>query len=226
MYTHIGRVEYDLYCVLYTHMEPKFQTSFIPKAPIPSGSASFGASPRTPLNILSTFALIIFVGAILASGGVFGFNYYLKSQIESSNKALSEARQAFESPENEKILLVSDQLKSIRTLLLEHKVVSPVFQLLEKETLPTVRFTSFTFTRDTQGKVVATITGEAQSYAVWAQQAKIFLESDMFEDVTFSKVTLSEKGTVQTTVKAVINSDVVLYSNKIQTVSMIPNHML
>ncbi len=217
---------YGALLLSHKHMEPKFQTSFIPKAPIPSGNSSLGSSPRVSLNILSTLALILFVGSILASGGVFAYNYYLKSQIEASNMALSEARKAFESPENEKILLISDQLKSIRTLLTEHKVVSPVFELFEKETLPTVRFTSFTFTRDSQGHVVVTIIGEAQSYVAWAQQAKIFLESDMFEDVTFSKVVLSDKGAVQTTIKAILNPDVVLYSNKIQTVSMISKYTL
>lgn len=205
-------------------MEPKFQTSFIPKAPIVSGSSSFAGTEKTSINILGTFVVLFFILSILAGGGVFGFTYYLKSQIESSNIALSKAKEAFDSPENEKILLVSNQLKSINTLLANHKVVSPLFEILEKETLPTVRLTSFIFTRDSMsGEVLVSIKAQAQSYASLAQQSKIFLASQAFASVDFSGVTLTDTGTVETTIKAVLNPDITLYSNKIKSLSVVPN---
>lgn len=205
-------------------MEPKFQTSFIPKAPIVGGSSSFAGTPKVSVNILGTFVVLFFIISILVSGGVFGFTYYLKSQIEASNIALSEAKAAFDSPENKNILLVSDQLKSIRVLLADHKVISPLFQMLEKETLPTVRLTSFTFTHDPlSGQTLVNIRGEAQSYASLAQQSKIFMASKAFKSIEFINATLTETGTVETTIKAVINPDIVLYSNKLQTLSVISN---
>lgn len=205
-------------------MEPKFQTSFIPRAPIVSGSSSFAGTPKVSVNILATFVVLFFIISILVSAGVFGFTYYLKSQIEASNIALSEAKTAFDSPENQNILLVSDQLKSIRVLLTDHKVISPLFQMLEKETLPTVRLTSFTFARDPlSGQILVNIRGEAQSYASLAQQSKIFMASRAFASVEFISVTLTEIGTVETSIKAVINPDIVMYSNKLQSLSVISN---
>lgn len=205
-------------------MEPKFQTSFIPKAPIVSGSSSFAGNPKVSVNILGTFVVLFFIVSILASAGVFGFTYYLKSQIESSNIALSEAKAAFDSPENKNILLVSDQLKSIRVLLTNHKVVSPLFQILEKETLPTVKLTSFIFTRDVvSGDVIVSIKAEAQSYASLAQQSKIFISSKAFKSIDFAGATLTDTGVVETTIKAVINPDITLYTNKLQVLSVVSN---
>lgn len=202
-------------------MEPKFQTSFIPKAPIISGSSSFSGAPKVSINILGTFVVLFFILSVLMGAGVFGFTYYLKSQIESSNIALSKAKEAFTSSENEKILLVSNQLKSINTLLAQHKVVSPLFAVLEKETLPTVRLTSFMFTRDSiSGNISVQIKVQAQSYASLAQQSKLFLASQAFTSIDFSGVTLTDTGIVETTIKAVINPDITLYSNKIKSLSL------
>jgi hypothetical protein len=201
-------------------MEPKFQTSFIPKTPIVSGGSSFTNTPPMSLNLLTTFVVSFFIISILVSGGVFGFTYYLKSQIESLNITLREAKSAFDSPQDKNILLISDQLKSIKALLTEHKVISPLFQVLEKETLPTVKWSSFMFTRDAKGAVSAVIKGEAQSYASLAQQSKILLDSQAFKGVSFDNLTLSNTGTVETTIKVIINPDIIKYTSKLESLSV------
>ncbi len=201
-------------------MEPKFQTSFIPKTPIVSGGSSFTNTSPMSLNLLATFVVSFFIISILVSGGVFGFTYYLKSQIESLNITLREAKSAFDSPQDKNILLISDQLKSIKALLTEHKVISPLFQVLEKETLPTVKWSSFMFTRDAKGAVSAVIKGEAQSYASLAQQSKILLDSQAFKGVSFDNLTLSNTGTVETTIKVIINPDIIKYTSKLESLSV------
>ena len=201
-------------------MEPKFQTSFIPKTPIVSGGSSFTNTSPMSLNLLATFVVSFFIISILVSGGVFGFTYYLKSQIESLNITLREAKSAFDSPQDKNILLISDQLKSIKALLTEHKVISPLFQVLEKETLPTVKWSSFMFTRDAKGAVSAVIKGEAQSYASLAQQSKILLDSQAFKGVSFDNLTLSNTGTVEKTIKVIINPDIIKYTSKLESLSV------
>ena len=201
-------------------MEPKFQTSFIPKTPIVSGGSSFTNTSPISLNLLATFVVSFFIISILVSGGVFGFTYYLKSQIESLNITLREAKSAFDSPQDKNILLISDQLKSIKALLTEHKVISPLFQVLEKETLPTVKWSSFMFTRDAKGAVSAVIKGEAQSYASLAQQSKILLDSQAFKGVSFDNLTLSNTGTVEKTIKVIINPDIIKYTSKLESLSV------
>ncbi len=203
-------------------MEPKFQTSFIPKTPITStGYSSY--KTESSYSVMGTISSLFFAIALLVSGGLFGYNTYMDSELKKTQVALSDARAAFQLEDNQKIILISDQLKSIKTLLNKHTTVSPIFGLLEKETLPTVRFTSFSFSRSALGEVVASIEGEAQSYISLAQQTKIFSGLEYLKKLEVTDVNLTETGTIRTKMKAHIDADILLYTKKIQAVSTLDN---
>ncbi len=205
-------------------MEPKFQTSFIPKSPITSSSSSaYAVESSASFSIIGTLSTLLFVIALLVSGGLFGYEKYMDAEIKKVQLSLSDARTAFQSEDNQKIILVSDQLKSIKDLLNKHTTVSPIFGLLEKQTLPTVRLTSFTFAQDSMGEVMILIEGEAQSYASLAQQTKVFGEAGYLKKLEVTDISLSEAGTVRTKMKAYIDADILLYAKKIQAVSALDN---
>lgn len=206
-------------------MEPKFQTSFIPKTPITTSSSSSFKAPGS-ISIIGTFSTIFFVLVILVSGGLFVYERSINSNITQSQNALVQAKSAFESADNKKIILVSNQLKSIKALLSGHTVVSPLFALLEAQTLPTVKFTTFSFTQDATGVVSITIEGDAQSYASLAQQSSIFSSLPYLKKVEFNDITLSELGTVHVKIKAVVDPEILLYTKKIQAVSVAPSYLL
>jgi len=201
-------------------MEPKFQTSFIPKSPITSTAYS-SYKTESSYSITGIISTLFFITVVLVSGGLFGYKTYMDSEIKKNQIALSEARAAFQLEDNQKIILISDQLKSIKTLLNNHTTVSPLFGLLEKETLPTVRFTSFSFSRSSLGEVVISIEGEAQSYVSLAQQTKIFSGLEYLKKLEVTDVNLSETGTIRIKMKAHIDADILLYTKKIQAVSTI-----
>jgi hypothetical protein len=203
-------------------MEPKFQTSFIPKTPITSNNAS-SYKPENSFSVIGIISTVLFVVALLASGGLFGYEMYINSQIQKTQAALAEARLAFQSEDNQKIILVSDQLKAIKTLLDNHMTVSPIFELLEQQTLPTVRLTSFSFAQDSASEVTVMIKGEAQNYASLAQQTKIFSELGYLKNIEVTDITLSETGTVGMALKAHIDPNILLYTKVIQSVSVIDN---
>ncbi|MEY4602499.1 MAG: hypothetical protein RL292_440 [Candidatus Parcubacteria bacterium] len=205
-------------------MEPKFQTSFIPKSPITSStSSSYKPESSSSFSIIGTISTLFFVIALLSSGGLFGYHAYMDREIQKAQTDLSLARNAFQSDDNEKIILVSNQLKLIKSLLNSHTTVSPVFALLEKQTLPTVRLTSFVFSHSSKGEVMILIEGEAQSYTSLAQQTKIFGEAGYLRKLEVTDIGLSDTGTVRTKMKAFINADALLYTKKVQAVSVIYN---
>lgn len=76
-------------------MEPKFQSSFIPKKPVVDSPKVF-VPVEKERNIFSIIASIIFVITLLVAGGVFGYKYYLDKQIADADIALNEAREAFD----------------------------------------------------------------------------------------------------------------------------------
>lgn len=67
------------------------------------------------------------------------------------------------------------------------------------------------------------IEGEAQSYTSLAQQTKIFSEAGYLRKLEVTEIGLSDTGTVRTKMKAFINADALLYTKKVQAVSVIYN---
>ena len=60
-------------------MDPKFQTSFIPKSPV---IAQVKTSPSVPqTDIFTSISVTLFVVTLLLLGGVYGYKYYLNKQI-------------------------------------------------------------------------------------------------------------------------------------------------
>jgi len=202
-------------------MEPKFQTSFIPRGPVtPQSSQSAYSSGGGSFNIGKSLSVIVLILTILVSGGLFAYEMRVKQNVESLKVKLVGAKALFDSPENQKVLLASSQLKSIQELLTKHIVVSPLFELLEEQTLPTVRLSDFEFKRESTG-VSVLIKVESQSYASLAQQAKIFSEVAYFKDLTAGEIALSDTGTVTTTFTAILDPELLMYSKQLQTVSFV-----
>ena len=77
-------------------MDPRFNTSFIPKKPAVDIPSSPGSYHTTSVNIFSVLAGIIFTVAVLGAVGVFGYKIMLKNQISAAGKEIDAARNAFE----------------------------------------------------------------------------------------------------------------------------------
>ena len=75
-------------------MNPKVQTSFIPKSPVASVSFSHSTSGR--INIFLVVAVIIFIVSIVAALGVFIYQRSLVSSISDMSTRLAKARDEFE----------------------------------------------------------------------------------------------------------------------------------
>ncbi|MHB1316852.1 MAG: hypothetical protein ACYCZW_03280 [Minisyncoccota bacterium] len=200
-------------------MEPKFQTSFIPRTPISTSNAS-ASKVGSEINIVSTIANSIFVLSLLASGAVFGYTKYIQSQVSKYQIKIVEAKSLFESEDNDKILVASNQIKTIKSLLQSHVVVSPLFYLLEKQVLPTVKLMSFGFTKNANGVATVIIDGEGQSYVALAQQFKIFSNDPYFKNIKFTDLGLTDSGTVKVKISADIDKEVLMYGKKLQELSV------
>src|SRR3989338_172354 len=75
-------------------MEPKFQSSFIPKGPIISNvpGASIGRRTRQEKSLFYILASTVFIMSVLSASGVFGYKFYLKYSIDKMGADLEDAR--------------------------------------------------------------------------------------------------------------------------------------
>lgn len=200
-------------------MEPKFQTSFIPKSSVVMKTTDI-KSPTT-VTLLPIVATVMLILSILSAGGIFFYQQYLGRKIIQANDALVLAQAAFEPKIINELMLVSDQIKSVKELLEKHIIVSNLFTIFQSSTIPSVRFTTFTFERKENGLITVGIEGEGASYSHVAKQAEILSSSDFVKNVFFSRLSLNDKNIVIFKLSADVDDKAISYQEALKRLSII-----
>ena len=198
-------------------MEPKFQSSFIPKGPIISNvpGASIGRRTRQEKSLFYILASTVFIVSVLSALGVFGYKFYLKYSIDKMGADLEDARMTLQPEVIRELTRLDNRLLSSQKLLARHQILSPLFEFFEVSTPKTVRFKDFSYTKTPQGLELKII-GEARGYAALALQADIFDKSQYFKTPIFSDLSLNEKGDVNFSFKAMLDPTLVSYERKVE----------
>ncbi len=201
-------------------MEPKFQTSFIPKKPIVATSGT-SVSVIHETNVFAVIATVVFIVTIATSGGLFAYKSSLTNQIAAADKKILEARAALQ-PETIRDLVDSNsRIVSSKSLLEKHVVVSKLLKLLETLTLKKMRFTTFTYTY-ANGVPKVSMTGEVQTYNALAQQQDIFSKNEFIKNPQFSNFNLSDNGYIAVAFSATIDPMLVSYKKAIDSMTLTP----
>lgn len=198
-------------------MEPKFQTSFIPKKQISIGSDAL-LPPIRGTGILSFLATIIFVVTLVAMGGMYGYKIILNKQVVQADSDLASSRASFEPDTINNLIDVSSRIMSAQQLLKNHVVLSELFNVLQSLTVKKVKFSNFSFKKQNNLSVVS-MDGEAQSYNALAAQADVFSKSEFIKNPVFSDFALSETGMVTVKFTATIDPSLISYKRLVDSVA-------
>lgn len=195
-------------------MEPKFQSSFIPKGPLATTGTASRISRGSDRSILGTLAVFIFGFAVLLSLGVFGYELFLGANISKMGGNLTTARASLEPEVITKIANLDERIVSTRDLLENHTVLSPFFDYLENATLKTVRFTQFQY-QTTERGLTLSMRGQARGYSAVALQAEVFNSSLYLKQPIFADLDLDDRGNVTFSFKATIDPSIVSYQKEV-----------
>src|SRR3989344_2575657 len=202
-------------------MEPKFQSSFIPKGPITSTASSFSTRPKIKeKGLLAFLSLVIFIISVLLAVGIFGYKFYLKYRIEQMGSDLEKTLVTIR-PEPKiirELIRFDNRLASTKELISKHYILTPLFEFLEISPPVTVRFNNFSYVMNEQGLKLS-IRGEARGYAAVALQADIFNKSSYFKNLVFSNLTLNEKGDVNFSLEATVDDNLVSYHRMVEGIT-------
>jgi hypothetical protein len=197
-------------------MEPKFQTSFIPKKSITTIPVKQNR-PSSSVGVLSFLSVIIFLGAVVASVGVFLFQKFTENSINQKIEQLEKAKDAFDVVTIDQLKRLDTRMNAAQEILGAHSAVSAVFQVLQASTLKTVQFASFSFEQMTDGKISVAMTGRAVSYSSMALQADIFGKNRQIHDAIFSNFSLDPSGNVTFNFAAYVDPAMISYESLITT---------
>ena len=195
-------------------MEPKFQTSFIPKKPILDAPGTL-TSKRESSNIFSIIATVLFTITILAFGGMFGYKIILQNQINEADKALNDAREAIATSKIQELLDANSRISSTKDLLEKHVVVSELLVLLQTMTVKNMRFSELNYTnKDNLSNITASV--ESASYNAIVQQSKIFDSTSFVQSYSFSDFNLGDNGVVKMKFSADLSPDLFSYKKVVE----------
>jgi hypothetical protein len=135
-------------------MEPKFQTSFIPKKPVAqSGSAVISKpSHKGMSSVFMSVAVFLFIASLLALGGAFLWKQYLTQAQVDEKKQLADREKAFDTNLIETLKAENVKIDSSRKVLQGHIASSAIFDIIGRLTSEHVRFLSFDFTAPASAK--------------------------------------------------------------------------
>jgi len=192
-------------------MENSFQTSFIPKKPMAASSRPFTKEPR---SLFSYIAIFLLISSLLASGGLFLYKAYLNNKKDISSKSLTEVRGSFEKATIEELEEYNSRTNIINELLNKHIVLTPLFKLLEENTIPSIQYTNFE-QQEKGGSYKVQINGLATDYRAIAMQADVFNtpKGQMLENVVFSNLAKTKSNNVSFDLEFSVNPSLLYYEN-------------
>lgn len=194
-------------------MPLQFNTSFAVKKSLVTQSP-FSRAGRT-FNLLGITAIILTVCAVALAFLVFFYRGYLLRSLAEMDTQLAAARKSFEPEFVEEASRLNSRIESSKELLSFHGSLSPLFDLLEKKTLESVRFRNFSFTAPFGSDAKLSMAGEAKSFNGVALQSDVFGSVKYFKDPVFSDFSLDDAGTVLFNFKTTVAKDFLRYAETI-----------
>lgn len=190
-------------------MEPKFQTSFIPKSPI-STQKENPMKKGGSFDIFSTVATLLFIATLLAGGALFFYKRIVNKEILSIKADISDTRDAFQPETIKELIDFNKTIRSTNQLLQRHIAISSLFNVLQSLTIKPISFKDFSYS-ELDGQIVVDVKMEGKSYSAFAQQSGIFSKQEFIKDPEFSDFELSEGGTITATFKSIIDPTILSY---------------
>ncbi|MCI5108299.1 MAG: hypothetical protein MRY49_00440 [Candidatus Pacebacteria bacterium] len=190
-------------------MEPKFQNAFIPKKPIVTEKTA--PRPRKQRSFFGVVVTLIFVAALLSAVAVYGYKFYIKSDISNKDVKLQEEIESLEPDLIRELALADARLKVAGEALSNHLVPSRFFEHLEDITLQSIRFTEFSYVARPGESPTIVMSGISDDYSSVALQSDVFAEDENFINPVFSGLNLSEEGFVVFEVEVKISSKLTSY---------------
>ena len=194
-------------------MDFQMPPTFISRKTVPAQTAQ-ARHARTSVFFL--LCAVVFAVSLLAAGGAFAYQKILANRLTKMNNDLIAARAAFEPAFIEELQRMDIRIETAKTVLAGHRAISPLFSLLEKETLATVRFTKFSFSEDpNEGGVRISLSGEAAGFNSIALQSDVIAKNGNLLIPIFSDFDVDKSGVVHFSFAAIVAPEFVLYRSHI-----------
>jgi hypothetical protein len=188
-------------------MAPNFQSSFIPKDPITDK-----VFQKKKAGVVGILVVSLFIISIVAAVGLFIYSNMVKKDIQSLESQVADAEKNIDKTTIDEMSQFSKKLTVAKSIIARHQVISNFLDVLASSTVSSVQFTDFNYGTPTSGKLSVSLKGKATGYSSVALQEDVFSKINYFKSVTFSNLTLADKGQVSFNLDILIDPKIISYS--------------
>ncbi len=200
-------------------MDPKFQTSFIPKKVMSEPTY------RTGISLFLLLSIIIFLITLGISGWVYLEKQALMKNIEETKQTINDNKNSFDPDTIQDIVSLNSRIITAESLLKKHITVAPIFSFLQDHTLKNVRFKSFSFTNDGkniegENSVSISLGGQAATWETLASQADEFGKQEyrkIIHEPKVSSFSLNPDGGVSFSFSAFVQPEFISYESLVNS---------
>jgi hypothetical protein len=198
-------------------MEQNFQTSFIPKKPM----IKERVVSAQPVNIFFIASLFILFTVLLATGGLYFYKGIITKNIADMKNTLVLAENRFEPSKITELQVLDKRLRASSEILSKHIAITPIFNILEKLTMKSVRYTKFSYVLGTDKNITVDIkiSGQAIGYRSVALQSDLLAKNKNLINPVFSNLTLDNSGNVLFDLEFSVDPSFVNYKQMLLTES-------
>jgi hypothetical protein len=208
-------------------MEPKFQTSFIPRksttattSVVPQSGVQMRPRGKTMGSIFLAISMLLFIASAAGIIGVFAWQYYTEQKSEDLKRELGLREQQFNPNLIADLKAMNTSIDGIKALLDKHISVSKVFDVIGKFTIEKVRFLTLVLAVSEGSKpdLKVNLTGYGANLATVAFQSDVLGKlkkyglDNIFKNPSMTSPALSENGLISFGVTANINPSSLMYS--------------
>jgi hypothetical protein len=163
-------------------------------------------------NLFLVVGIIIFLGTGAVAGGMYGYQYFIQSDIEEKSRQLEAAEEEIDPKLIDELERLDAQFSHARGILAGHETLTPFFGLLERNTVRAVSFKSFQYSKGNDAHSVS-LEGQADSYMTLALQSDVLNDAEPINGASFSNLTLNDDGNIEFKLTASVNSSLFSYSS-------------
>lgn len=196
-------------------MEPKFQTSFIPKKTVDSDSRNKSVV-YTETNIFSLAATIVFITTTLFFGGLFLYKNMLVKQVAQADSDLESARSAIQPEKIQEIIQNNLRITNSKEILDRHLATSRLLTFLSGSVLKKVKFEELSY-QNKDGVPSIIITSEAQNYNTFAYQEQVLSSNEYIKNPSYTEISLTPNGNIRFKFSGRIEPSLVSYKKGVES---------
>ncbi len=207
-------------------METKFQTSFIPKKPLPTAMNGLSPQPTKHAGTGSFFlgiAMILFVLSLASVAGVFAWKQILLKQRVGYQADLAAREKQFNTDLISQLKETNVKIDLAKKLIQSHLAVSQIFTLIGRITIENVRFLSMDLTgpQKTGDDLKVILSGYGTSLSAVAFQSDVMSQLEQYglrkviKNPILSDPSLDSSGTVSFSFTASIDPASLSYESAV-----------